>query len=120
MKKLLWIAILAVACSKAPSEKVLAPAAFESNYKSTPNAILLDVRTEEEVANGKIAEAKNIVYDDAFATKLDSLPKQPLFVYCGSGIRSAKAAVILREKGYEVFELEGGIKNWKAAGKPVN
>jgi hypothetical protein len=90
MKKLLWIAVLAIACSKAPSEKVLAPAAFESNYKNTTNAILLDVRTEEEVANGKIAEAKNIVYDDAFATKLDSLPKQPLFVYCGSALRIGK------------------------------
>ena len=120
MKKLLWIAILAVACNQSPSEKVLAPAEFESNYKKSTNAILLDVRTQEEVANGKIMEPKNIVYDDAFATKLDSLPHQPLFVYCGSGIRSAKAAAILREKGYEVFELEGGIKNWKAAGKPIN
>ncbi|MBI3219330.1 MAG: rhodanese-like domain-containing protein [Bacteroidetes bacterium] len=120
MKKIFWIAILAMACSKAPSEKVLSPAEFETNYKATANAILLDVRTEEEVANGKIMQAKSIVYDDAFATKLDSLAQQPLFVYCGSGIRSAKAAAILREKGYEVFELEGGIKNWKAAGKPVN
>ncbi len=120
MKKIFWIAILAVACNTAPSEKVLSAADFESKYKSTTNAILLDVRTEEEVANGKIMEAQNIVYDDAFANKLDSLPHQPLFVYCGSGIRSAKAAAILREKGYEVFELEGGIKNWKAAGKTVN
>lgn len=120
MKKLFWISILLIACSKPSSEKVLSPAEFETNYKATANAILLDVRTEEEVANGRIMESKNIVYDDAFATKLDSLAHQPLFVYCGSGIRSAKAASILREKGYEVFELDGGLKNWKAAGKPVN
>jgi rhodanese-related sulfurtransferase len=41
-------------------------------------------------------------------------------VYCGSGIRSAKAAAILKEKGYDqVYELDGGIKAWKEAGLPV-
>lgn len=120
MKKIFWISVFMVACNQAPKESILSPSEFETNYKATADAILLDVRTTEEVANGKIMEPKNIVYDDTFATKLDSLPHQPLFVYCGSGIRSAKAAAILREKGYEVFELEGGIKNWKAAGKPIN
>jgi rhodanese-related sulfurtransferase len=41
-------------------------------------------------------------------------------VYCGSGIRSAKAAKILKEKGYdEVYECAGGLKAWKAADLPV-
>jgi rhodanese-related sulfurtransferase len=89
-------------------------------YKSTANAILLDVRTVEEVANGKIASAKNIVWDEDFATKLDALAHQPLFVYCGSGIRSAKAAKVLREKGFEqVYELAGGIKAWRAEGLEI-
>jgi rhodanese-related sulfurtransferase len=119
MKKYLFVLML-LACAEKKTESLLSPKAFDAKYKSTANAILLDVRTEEEVANGKITSAKNIVWDDAFATKLDSLPHQPLFVYCGSGIRSAKAAKILREKGYEeVYELDGGMKVWKAAGMKV-
>jgi rhodanese-related sulfurtransferase len=116
MKKYFLFLVL-IACTEKKTETVLSPQEFDAKYKATANAILLDVRTVEEVANGKIASAKNIVWDDAFATKLDTLAHQPLFVYCGSGIRSAKAAKILKEKGYEeVYELEGGMKAWKAEG----
>jgi rhodanese-related sulfurtransferase len=119
MKKCLFLLLL-IACAEKKTEAVLSPKEFDSKYKSTANAILLDVRTVEEVANGKIPTAKNIVWDDAFATKLDLLAHQPLFVYCGSGIRSAKAAKILKEKGYEeVYELAGGMKAWKAEGMKV-
>jgi rhodanese-related sulfurtransferase len=119
MKKYLFLFVL-IACAEKKTETVLSPQEFDTKYKATANAILLDVRTVEEVANGKIASAKNIVWDDAFATKLDTLAHQPLFVYCGSGIRSAKAAKILKEKGYEeVYELEGGIKAWKAEGRKL-
>jgi thioredoxin 1 len=119
MKKYLFLFLL-ISCAEKKTESVLSPKDFDAKYKSMANAILLDVRTEEEVANGKIASSKNIVWDDAFATKLDTLAHQPLFVYCGSGIRSAKAAKVLREKGYEeVHELDGGIKAWKAEGMKV-
>jgi rhodanese-related sulfurtransferase len=119
MKKYLFLLLL-IACAEKKTESVLSPQEFDAKYKSTANALLLDVRTVEEVANGKIASAKNIVWDDAFATKLDTLAHQPLFVYCGSGIRSAKAAKTLKEKGYEeVYELKGGIKAWKAEGMEV-
>ncbi len=119
MKKYLLL-FLVVACGKEKTETVFTANDFDKKYKSTEGAILLDVRTLEEVANGKIANAQNIIYDDAFAGKLSGLEHKPIFVYCGSGIRSAKAAAILREKGYDqVFELEGGLKAWKAAGMPV-
>jgi thioredoxin 1 len=121
MKKILVLLVLISACTgKEKTETVFTANDFEAKYKSTQGAILLDVRTLEEVANGKIANAQNIIYDDAFADKLSGLENKPIFVYCGSGIRSAKAAAILREKGYDnVFELEGGLKAWKAAGLPV-
>ena len=119
MKKYLLLFLL-IACQEKQRETVLSAQDFEAKYKSTSQAILLDVRTIEEVANGKIHDAKNIVYDDAFAMKLDTLPHLPIFVYCGSGIRSAKAAKILKEKGYdEIYECAGGLKAWKAAGLPV-
>jgi len=121
MKKL-FILLLVVACSEKKADVVatlLAPVAFEAKLNATENALLLDVRTEEEVNTGIIEGAENIVYDENFASKLSSLEQRPIFVYCAAGGRSSKAASILREKGYEVFELDGGMRAWKDAGMPV-
>jgi rhodanese-related sulfurtransferase len=119
MKKYLLFLLL-LACAEKKAESVLTAQEFDTQYKATENAILLDVRTLEEVAAGKIPNAENIVWDESFAEKISNLEHQPVFLYCGSGIRSAKAAAVLREKGYtEVYELEGGMKAWKAASLPV-
>jgi rhodanese-related sulfurtransferase len=119
MKKY-FLFLLLIACGDKKMDTVLTPQDFDAKYKATANAILLDVRTPEEIAGGKIANAQNIVWDDSFADKLSTLEHKPIFVYCGSGIRSAKAAAVLKEKGYtDVYELEGGIKAWKAVGMPV-
>lgn len=40
-------------------------------------------------------------------------------VYCRSGKRSKKAAAILSEKGYKVFELDKGFNSWQEAGKEI-
>lgn len=119
MKK--WfVFLLLIACSEKSSETLLTPQDFDARYKATESAILLDVRTVEEVAGGKIANAQNIVWDESFGSKLSTLEHKPIFIYCGLGIRSAKAAAVLKEKGYsEVYELDGGMKSWKAAGLPV-
>lgn len=115
-----FLFLLLFACAEKNTETLLSAKDFESKFKATESAILLDVRTPEEIAGGKIAGAQNIVWDDSFADNLSTLEHKPIFVYCGSGIRSAKAAAVLREKGYtEVFELDGGIKAWKEAGMPV-
>ncbi len=119
MKKV-FVFLLLIACSEKKTEALLSPTKFDTNYRATEGAILLDVRTETEVNAGALAGATNIVYDDAFADKLNNLEHKPIFIYCGSGIRSAKAATILRAKGYDqVYEMEGGMKAWKAAGLPV-
>lgn len=99
----------------------MAPEQFNEKYKNTPNAVLLDVRTESEVSEGALPDAQNIVYDDSFGEKAEALSKNvPVFVYCASGKRSAKAAEILREKGFkEVYQLEGGLKAWRAAKMPL-
>ena len=120
MKTYLFSILLLVACSEKKAETVLSPKDFAASYQATANAILLDVRTLKEVDTGTIANAKNIVYDDVFVSKIDTLSHKPLFVYCASGKRSAKAAKILRDKGYEpVYELSGGLNAWKEAGLPI-
>jgi phage shock protein E len=120
MKKIIYISVLLFSCGKINTEAVLSPKDFDAKYKETKGALLLDVRTLQELESGKILHAENIVYDEAFASKLDTLKLQPIFIYCGSGKRSAKASKILKEKGYEVYELEGGINAWKEAGLAIN
>ncbi len=72
---------------------------------------ILDVRTSEEVANGKIEGARVIdFYDDNFEAKLNRLNKEtPYLVYCKSGGRSAKASKKMKSMGFKhVYNLKGG------------
>jgi rhodanese-related sulfurtransferase len=114
MKKPL-VLLLLIACTAQKAETILSPKEFDTKYKNTPNAILLDVRSEAEVKEGALPKAKNIVYDDSFSNKLGGLSKEmPIFVYCAAGKRSAKAAEILEEKGFKkVYQLKGGLNAWK-------
>ena len=41
-----------------------------------------------------------------------SIPRVEIVAQCKSGARSAKAADFLREKGYRVKNLKGGILDW--------
>lgn len=75
-------------------------------YRNTPQAVLLDVRTTGEYAQGHIPGSVNMPLDRLASM---SLPKDThLFVYCLSGARSAQAYNWLVRQGYEVTNL-GGI-----------
>ena len=62
----------------------------------------------------------NIIAAD-FADRLSDLDKDtPYFVYCRSGNRSATTIDMMRDLGFtEVYELDGGIASWAAAGLPI-
>ncbi|WP_460515039.1 Ca2+-dependent phosphoinositide-specific phospholipase C [Cyclobacterium sediminis] len=86
------------------------------------DAVILDVRTKEEVAQGLIPGAVNMDFlQEGFADKIASLDKnQKVLVYCKVGGRSKKAADLLIKKGFsQVFNLEGGYDHWKKNGYPV-
>lgn len=81
------------------------------------NAVILDVRTEDEVNRGKIPGAINIdIYKgQGFIYRLDALDKtKDYFVYCAAGARSYNACKIMEELGFErTFNLLGGFSNWE-------
>ena len=65
-------------------------------FAQTPDALLLDVRTEEEYAGGHIPDSRNVPLHTL--ARVPSLPRTletPLFVYCLSGARSRQAAAFL-------------------------
>jgi rhodanese-related sulfurtransferase len=87
---------------------------FKEKIESN-KGIVLDVRTADEVAEGKIDGAINIdFYSDNFKDEVAKLDKeQPVYVYCRSGGRSGKSMKILKDMGFtEVYNLLGGYGNW--------
>jgi rhodanese-related sulfurtransferase len=47
-------------------------------------------------------------------------PGRRVILHCASGGRSALAAAMLQDLGYEqVAHMDGGMKAWKEAGRPV-
>lgn len=99
----------------------LSPEAFQAGLTKTPDALVLDVRTAEEYAKGHLPKARNIDwYSEDFMQQVSGyLKSRPVYVYCLSGARSAAAADKLRSAGFtEVYNMEGGIVKWRAAGLP--
>lgn len=93
--------------------KVVNATEFKSLTKD--NVQLVDVRTEEEFAEGHLKNAVNYDVKEAdFKEQVEKLDKnEPVYIYCRSGGRSAKAAAILSEMGFKnVYDLDGGITSW--------
>jgi len=75
-------------------------------------ALLLDVRTREEFANGHLPGAVNVPVGELAARTRELVsPKRPIVVYCRSGARSASAASQLGHLGVEVHDL-GPMSAW--------
>jgi len=82
---------------------------------------LIDVRTDEEVAQGMIPGAEHIALDRFDPAELDLSDGREVVLYCRSGRRSAIAGERLASAtGGPVEHLEGGILAWEAAGQPVD
>lgn len=87
-----------------------------SEFEADENAVMLDVRTEDECDQGVIEHSINIdFYKTAeFISAVEELDKKKsYYVYCRSGVRSAKACEIMNELGIKnTYNLLGGIIEW--------
>jgi rhodanese-related sulfurtransferase len=83
-------------------------------------AILVDVREEDEHARERIAGAKLLPLSRLDRSAVPHEPGKALVLQCNSGNRSAKAASgIALPEGTWLYHLRGGIQAWKGAGLPV-
>jgi rhodanese-related sulfurtransferase len=85
---------------------------------------LIDVRTPEEFAEGRVPGAYNLPLDALVAEQLllnrSGLPDAPIYFICEMGGRSARACVDMMAAGYNnVVNIIGGMGDWRAAGFPV-
>jgi rhodanese-related sulfurtransferase len=114
--------VTSTACTQTQQGSILSVTDFEKQIATQTEKVVLDVRTPSEYNAGHLTQAKLMnVNDSNFKQQLSALKKdKPVYVYCAAGVRSNKAAKIMRQEGFtHVFELSGGIQAWQAAGKPV-
>jgi phage shock protein E len=110
------------ACTDTPQVQHLSIEAFKQTLDTTPEKVLVDVRTDAEVAGGMIPGAIQIdIQGNDLDQRIDNLDKtQPVFVYCAMGARSSAMASLLAQKGFtKIYNAESGINGWKAAGFPI-
>lgn len=82
-------------------------------------AVLVDVRTTAEWRAGHAPSARHIPLDQ-LPRKIGSVPASgTVVVMCQSGVRSARAAAMLRAEGIDARSLRGGIVAWRRAGERV-
>lgn len=79
---------------------------------------VLDVREPVEWAYGHIEGAVHIPLMD-LPVRLGDVPDGQLLVVCKVGARSAQAVGYLAQQGYDVVNLDGGMLDWEAAGRPM-
>lgn len=130
MKTILKIVVLILMLSSCNNNKAQQSSSIIKNvdaitfkeFVDAGNGIILDVRTPGEVSDGYINNASTInLYDDDFIAKINLIQKdKQIYVYCKSGGRSSKAAELLRINGFsKVYNLKGGISEWKNKGFPI-
>ena len=93
----------------------------EAAARQRQGAVLVDVREQDEIAQGSPAGAARPgrSFLELQIGQLAS-PEQPVLLICGSGKRSLFAAAALADLGYQdVHSVAGGLQAWKGAGLPL-
>lgn len=84
---------------------------------------LVDVREDREWEQAHIRGAihigKGVIERDIEKCIPDQTAE--IILYCGGGFRSALAADNLQKMGYQnVLSMDGGFRDWKASGFPID
>lgn len=128
MKKILLSLLTAISfgttgCSaQSDGINVLSPKDFIEQAKADTTSIILDVRTPDEYKEEHLAGAQQLDFlnTSVFDAGIKLLDKShTYYVYCRSGKRSHNACIKMKKQGLKVFDMEGGILNWKKLGMPT-
>lgn len=91
----------------------------EAARSADEGALLLDVREDDEWQAGHAPGALHLALGN-LSEGYRSLPQdRQIVAICRIGGRSERAAIALRDVGYDVVNLAGGMQAWAAAGQPV-
>ena len=79
---------------------------------------VLDVRGPEEWSAGHVDGSLHIPLHE-LPGRLDEVPDGQVLVVCRIGARSGQAVAYLGQQGHDVVNLDGGLLEWEAAGRPL-
>jgi len=81
---------------------------------------ILDARSDHEVERSEIPDAHHI-HITQLPERLDEVPRErPIFIFCGSGLRSMIGASLLRRAGWENLTVVlGGLAGWSSVTCPL-
>jgi rhodanese-related sulfurtransferase len=100
----------------------LSPVEFKTSMDTIKGAVLLDLRTTDELKQGIIPGATQLDYfAKDFETSIEKLDKEkPYLIYCAAGGRSEETRELMVSKGFKrVYSLSGGFNLWKKKNMPV-
>jgi rhodanese-related sulfurtransferase len=90
----------------------------KSAFDNKDRVQIIDVRHEHEFEAGRIEGALHIPLSE-LSTRLGEIdPNIPVVTVCRTGSRSARAAELQGDSGYETHNLEGGMLSWERTGLP--
>ena len=95
---------------------------LEATRLMNDDALMLDVREDNEWAVGHIPNARHIRLGQLSEqlSQLEKFKDKPIVVYCRSGNRSARACALLKKSGFSTpRNLAGGIMAWEQANLPI-
>lgn len=96
------------------------PQELKERLDAGEQIVVLDVRTADEVAGGALPTARHIPLDELEDRWEELSGADEIVCYCAAGMRSLRAARILRAKGLiNATSLEGGIQAWMGIGGAV-
>lgn len=98
--------------------KQMRPEEVEQKLKDDETLNLIDVREDDEVAEGMIPEAIHIRMGE-IPDSLEKLDKsEEYIIICRSGGRSERVCHFLQDQGYKVINMTGGMLQWTGETKP--
>ena len=94
------------------NELEITPAQLKARLDRGDSLVVLDVREVQEYRINRIEGSVLIPLGELPQRVKELDPSREIIAQCKSGIRSAKAAEFLRQHGYRVKNLKGGILRW--------
>ncbi|WP_297990654.1 rhodanese-like domain-containing protein [Anoxybacillus sp.] len=92
--------------------KHILPQEVEQQLKEGRALSIIDVREDEEVAQGKIPGARHIPLGQLLERMNEVNKDQEHILVCRSGNRSGMACQLLESYGYRVVNMTGGMLEW--------
>jgi rhodanese-related sulfurtransferase len=75
--------------------------------------VLIDVREDDEVQSGMIEGAKHIPLQEIPQASSELNKDKEYVLICRSGRRSMNACMYMKEQGFKVTNMTGGMLDWK-------